>query len=95
MSTSPTSSRDNPLLVESFSRDYVLVHGVDVIPCPSCQSAEMEVGLLQALEHHLGSDVVGKVGNTHYEFRATESIPAETVAIPQDTADDNQLLLLK
>lgn len=95
MTTTPTSSRDSPLILEEFSRDYLLLHGVDVFHCSSCATAEMDWALLEALEDALGASIIGKIGNTHWEFEASHSVPSQTVAIPDSGADDNQLLLLK
>ena len=89
----PKTSRNKPLFLENFSRDYVLVHGVDVVNAPG-EHAEMDWALLETLEWAMDGDVVGKVGSGHYEFTASSSIPSKTAAVP-DVKSDNQLLLLK
>ena len=87
------SSRDKPLFIEEFSRDYVLVHGVEVVETHG-ETPEMDWALLETLEDAMAGEVIGKIGNAHYHFEASQSIPSKTVAVP-DTATDNQLLLLK
>lgn len=81
------------MFIEDFSRDYVLVHGVDVVD--SCgETAEMDWALLETLEAAMPGQVVGKVGSGHYSFEASSTIPSKTAAIP-GSGTDNQLLLLK
>lgn len=90
----PTTSRSEPLILEDFSSEYLLVHGVDVLS-GTANRAEMDWALLELLEQTMGGEVVGRLGTVHYEFEASFNIPSKTVAVPEDGIEDNQLLLLK
>jgi hypothetical protein len=82
-----------PLITETFSAGYELVHGADVFTHKG--EAVMDEEMLSALQQRFSAPVVGRVGGLHYQFKAQNSIPGMSVAVPEGTHDSPDTLLIQ
>lgn len=85
--------RSRPILTP-FSNRYDLVSNVEVVTV-SDDVAQMGNDLWQALARQFGEYFMGLVEGRHYSFKPIQSIPADTVAVPEDNHQKPNALLIK
>lgn len=86
-----------PLLLENFSRDYLIAPDIEVNPYRG-DTAQMDQTIWAVLREILGEPIVGKVENLHYHFEPSDQVLGERAAVPRQNhkgSDDLELLLSK
>lgn len=68
--------------LESWSRDYVLVNGIDV-ERQSGDLALMDEVLYRKLAQRVHPPLIGYIGGYHYDLKPSRALPTGRVAVPK------------
>lgn len=96
-STTPTNSTMNShdkIVTAPFSAGYELVRNVDILTHPEPETV-IDEDLFAALAERFGTPLVGSIGGLHYYLKPTRCIPANTVAVPDESHDEPDTFLIR
>jgi len=87
------NSRDK-IVTAPFSAGYELVRNVEVLTHPEPETV-IDEDLFAALAKRFGTPLVGSIGGLHYYLKPTRCIPANTVAVPDESHDEPDTFLIR
>lgn len=77
-----------------FSTEYDIVYNADVLTADQDEAA-MDFEMYQSLSQIYGKRFMGFIGGLHYQFNPEQTVPADTVIVPDRNHDDPSALLIR